>query len=173
MSVRSLAPPYAFFTPDQVTKILVSSCSFYFSHAFSLHHYPFPRLFHIPFLSKDLLQAFFLPFIFVFQVSFLSQFHYRTTMDAISNSASINCDLFVLIFELFRTLEIRNSFELNNVYLKEFLPCMFQRLCEHAASFASIGREKAIQRHDLEVNHSIFISLVPLSDMQGLIELGT
>lgn len=60
-------------------------------------------------------------------------------MKTISTSISINYDLFILVLELFGTLEFHNMFELKSLDLKEYFILEYQAYCEPLAKPASNG----------------------------------
>lgn len=153
--VLYFCPLIVFLTGDHVTTVQILSFGFYPAPAtFSISLAISPPPIYLYFLSKSSLQPLLFssfPILFC-RFPFFFKFHYWTIMNVLSSSLSINLDLYVLFVGLFSTQEFRNRFELNNLKLKEFLPCEFQADYEPAAKLANIACEKAIQRQGSGMN---------------------
>lgn len=91
-------------------------------------------------------------------------------MNTISSSLSITFDLFLITVELFRSSEFSNRFDLNSLYLKKFVACVYSG---PASMIAGIGCEKAVKLQGFEMNQSMFMSLFQDSELQDSKELGT
>lgn len=83
-----------------------------------------------------------LSFFRFFNVSFFFILHYQSTVPAIPASGSINEYLFVSFVKLLSTTKFCNIVGFNDLDLKEFLQCGFQKHWKRAAKLGSICCEK-------------------------------